>query len=144
MACRWLMFFWLLCMAQIVGAQDVFGKWKTIDDKSGKPKAIVEIYKKGGLVYGKILRILEEGRQDAICEKCKGDQKNKPIVGMNVIKALKEEDGQYKHGRLFDPEYGVEVRGKIWLHPEDPDKLKVRGYLAFLYRTQTWQRVKDE
>lgn len=141
---RVLMFLCILCFAQIVSAQSVFGKWKTIDDKSGKPKAIVEIYKKGELVYGKILRILEEGRQNAICEKCKGDQKNKPIVGMHVIKALKEEDGQYKHGRLFDPEYGVEVKGKIWLHPDDPNKLKVRGYLAFLYRTQTWHRVKDE
>ena len=141
---KWFMFFLLLCLGQVVVAQNVFGKWKTIDDKSGKPKAIVEIYRKGGLVYGKILRILEEGKQNAICEKCKGDQKNKPIVGMHVIKDLKEEDGQYKHGRLFDPEYGVEVRGKIWLHPDDPDKLKVRGYLAFLYRTQTWQRVKDE
>lgn len=133
----------LFLMVSTTYAQTVFGKWKTIDDKSGQPKAIVEIFKRNGLVYGKILKILEKGKENALCEKCKGDQKNKPIQGMYVIKGLEKKEDEYKNGRLFDPEYGVEVRGKIWLNPDDSDELMVRGYIAFLYRTQTWQRLKE-
>ncbi|RNC89799.1 MAG: DUF2147 domain-containing protein [Allomuricauda sp.] len=124
--------------------QSIFGKWKTIDDKSGIEKAVVEIYEYEGLVYGKVVEILEQGRENELCTKCKGEDKNKPIVGIKVIKGLKfNGKDEYKGGRLFDPEYGVEVRGKIWLQPKNKDKLMVRGYLAFLYRTQTWLRVKD-
>lgn len=134
----------LLLVANPLSGQTIFGKWKTIDDKSGIEKAIVEIYEYDGLVYGKIVQILEEGRENELCSKCKGEDKNKPMVGIKVIKRLKfDGDDEYKGGRLFDPEYGVEVRGKIWLRSDDPDKLMVRGYLAFLYRTQTWLRVKE-
>ena len=132
-----------LFMGKAMFGQTVFGQWKTIDDKSGIEKAIVEIYEEDGLVYGKIVKILEKGRENERCTKCKGDDKGKPMVGIKVIKGLKfDGDDEYKGGRLFDPEYGVEVRGKIWLLPDDADKLMVRGYLAFLYRTQTWLRVK--
>ena len=127
---------------QSVAAQSIFGKWKTIDDRSGKEKAVVEIYERDGEAYGRIAKILEEGKQDAVCTKCKGKDKNKPMVGIVVIKDMeKDDDGEWKGGRVFDPEHGVEVRGKIWLDEDNPNRLKVRGYLAFLYRTQTWIRI---
>ena len=31
-------------------AQDVTGKWKTIDDETGEAKSIVEIYKENGMI----------------------------------------------------------------------------------------------
>ncbi len=128
----------------MVRSQTVFGKWKTIDDKTGIEKAVVEIYEKKGIVHGQIVQILEKGRENERCHKCKGKDKGRPIVGITVIKGMqKTDDGKYKKGRLFDPEYGVEVRGKIWLDPENQDRLIVRGYLAFLYRTQTWIRIKS-
>ena len=40
-------------------AQDVTGKWKTIDDETGEAKSIVEIYKQNGKVYGKVVEILD-------------------------------------------------------------------------------------
>lgn len=134
----------LWCSVQMVQAQGIFGKWMTIDDRTDKPKAVVEVYKKEGRIYGKILKILEEGKENAKCIKCKGDKRNKPIVGMRIIEGLKKyKDGEYKGKTLFDPEQAMTFRCKIWLNPKNSNELKVRGYLAFLYRTQTWIRVEE-
>ncbi|WP_343486039.1 DUF2147 domain-containing protein [Allomuricauda sp. d1] len=132
----------LLMLSPSIYAQTIFGKWKTIDDRSGKAKSIVEIYKKDGKVYGAIRKILEKGKEDAVCIKCEGDLKNKPIIGMKAIRGMKKDGDVYKGGKLFDPENNREFKGKIWLNPDNSDELMVRGYLAFFYRTQTWHRVR--
>ncbi|MFD2586879.1 DUF2147 domain-containing protein [Croceitalea marina] len=120
------------------------GKWRTIDDRNGITKAIVELYKEDGLLQGRVLKILEKGKENALCIKCEGELKDKPVEGMQIIFSFKETDkGVYKGKKLFDPEQAMTFRGKIWLDPDDPDKLKVRGYLAFLYRTQTWLRFQE-
>ncbi|GGD85775.1 hypothetical protein GCM10011412_24480 [Maribacter cobaltidurans] len=126
-----------------VSAQSVFGRWKTIDDRTGKPKGIINIYKKDGQMYGYVEKILEEGKEDAVCIKCEGELKDEPIVGMEIIKGgKKHDDGEWKGKHLFDPEQAMTFRFKIWLNPDNKNELKVRGYLAFLYRTQTWLRVE--
>jgi len=133
-----------LVLGLFVGkAQSIFGKWKTVDDETGKVKSIVEIYRKNGKVFGKVKQVLEKGREDAVCIKCEGELKDQPIVGMNVVLGLEKEGDEYEGGELLDPEKGKFYRGKIWLNPENPNKLMVRGYIAFLYRTQTWLRVTD-
>jgi uncharacterized protein (DUF2147 family) len=125
-------------------SQNVFGKWKTIDDRTGNPKGVIDIYKKGGKMFGKVVEILEKGKKDAVCTKCDGDLKDEPVLGMVIIKgAEKHEDGEWKGKHLFDPEQAMTFRCKIWLNPDNPNELKVRGYLAFIYRTQTWIRVED-
>ncbi|MFS4492115.1 DUF2147 domain-containing protein [Maribacter sp. 2308TA10-17] len=126
-----------------MNAQSVFGTWKTIDDRTGKPKGLIEIYEKDGMMFGKILKVLEEGREDVLCVKCDGDMKDKPVVGMHIIKkGEKNDDDEWKGKYLFDPEQAMTFRFKIWLNPENSDELKVRGYLAFIYRTQTWVRAE--
>ncbi len=124
-------------------AQSIFGKWKTVDDETGETKSIVEIYQNNGKVYGKVKQLLEKGRENAVCIKCEGDLKDQPIVGMNVVLGLKKNGDEYSGGKLFDPEKGKSYKGKIWLNSQNPNKLMVRGYIAFLYRTQTWLRVTD-
>ena len=135
----------LVCIScQQLASQTIEGTWKTIDDRNGIAKALIKIYKEDGLLQGKILKILEKGRENFLCTKCKGDLKDIPVEGMQIIFSFKDDgDGMYKGKRLFDPEQGMTFRGKIWLDPEDSDKLKVRGYLAFIYRTQTWLRYKE-
>ncbi|MFH6604244.1 DUF2147 domain-containing protein [Maribacter algicola] len=126
-----------------VSSQSVFGKWKTIDDRTGNPKAIISIYEKNGLMYGDVVKIVEKGKEYALCVKCDGDRKDKPVVGMTIIEGLEEnEDGEWKGKTLFDPEQAMTFRCKIWLNPDNANELKVRGYLAFIYRTQTWIRVE--
>ncbi|AWX43052.1 hypothetical protein HME9304_00039 [Flagellimonas maritima] len=134
-----------MLMVQASWSQSVFGKWKTIDDRNGIEKAIVEVYKKNGMLQARIHKILEKGKEDALCIKCKGELKDKPIVGMKIMDDFKKNSkGEYKGNRLFDPEQAMTFRGKVWLDPDNKNRLKVRGYLAFLYRTQTWHRVLEE
>lgn len=120
----------------------IFGKWETIDDETGEAKSTVEIYKKGDAVYGKVIAITDETRQDEVCDKCEGNEKNTPVIGLNIIKNLKEDDGEYKGGTIFDPEKGKKYTAKIWLDEENPSILHVRGYIAFFYRTQDWIRIE--
>ncbi|WP_299536272.1 DUF2147 domain-containing protein [Ulvibacterium sp.] len=143
MAKRFFVFGVCLFLTYTVSSQSVFGQWKTIDDRTGNPKAIVSIYEMDGLMHGKIVKILEKGKENARCIKCDGDRKNKPIVGMKIIDSLeKNSDGEWKGKTLFDPEQGMTFKCKIWLNPKNQNELKVRGYLAFFYRTQTWIRVE--
>ncbi|MEM8846471.1 MAG: DUF2147 domain-containing protein [Bacteroidota bacterium] len=134
----------VFALMQSTYAQGIFGKWKTIDDKTGIAKAIVEVYEKNGLLNARIIQVLEKGREDAVCINCKGDLKNQPVKGMHIIKDFKNNGSdEYKGSNLLDPESGTTYRGKLWLDSDDTDKLRVRGYVAFLYRTQTWHRLKQ-
>ncbi|HUH26282.1 MAG TPA: DUF2147 domain-containing protein [Flavobacterium sp.] len=74
-----------------VQAQSVTGKWKTIDDQTGKPKSIVEITEKDGKIYGKVIEILTD-KKEAKCDKCPGADKGKPVKGLTIIKGLKKTD----------------------------------------------------
>lgn len=133
-----------LALGFTVNAQSVFGRWKTIDDKTGKPKAIVHVYRLQGKMFGKIEKVLEKDREKAVCEKCEGDKKDQPIVGLEIMAGLeKNGDGEWKGKNLLDPESGTNYRCKIWLNPKNPNELMVRGYIAFLYRTQTWIRAEE-
>lgn len=133
----------MLFAVHLVHAQSVFGKWKTIDDRTGKPKAIIDIYEEDGLMYGKVVEIVEEGKENFLCKKCDGELKDKPVLGMTIIDAAEHRgDGIYKGDTLFDPQQAMTFRCKIWVNPDNINELKVRGYLAFIYRTQTWLRIE--
>lgn len=119
----------------------VVGKWKTIDDNTGEPRSIVEIYKKGDKIYGKISRILDEAERKKLCKECEGNDYNKPIEGMVIIKGLEKDGSEYEDGTILDPENGKVYRCKIWIDEDDPNVLNVRGYIAFLFRTQKWLKV---
>jgi hypothetical protein len=41
-------------------AQSVTGIWKTIDDETNKQKSHVEIFIKGGKLYGKVLKTFDD------------------------------------------------------------------------------------
>ena len=123
-------------------SQTVIGKWKTIDDETGKAKSIVEIYEKSGKIYGRILEILEEENRNRKCDLCTGIEKDKPILGMVIIKGLTKDGDEYSGGKILDPKNGKQYKCYITL--DGKDKLKVRGYIgiSLLGRTQTWARVK--
>tara|TARA_B100000508_G_scaffold125999_1_gene110268 strand:- start:165 stop:599 length:435 start_codon:yes stop_codon:yes gene_type:complete len=123
-------------------SQEVFGKWKTIDDNTGEAKSILEIYERNGLVFGKVVEILNKDRQDALCDQCEGADENKPILGMEIIRGLEKDGDEYNGGKILDPESGKLYKCYITL--EDPNKLKVRGFIGFslLGRTQYWHRIE--
>ena len=121
----------------------IFGKWVTIDDASKEKKSIVEIYEKDGKVYGKIVKLYRKPGEnpDPVCDECDEDDPRykQKIIGMEVITGLKKNDDVYSDGEILDPKEGKIYDCKIWLEDE---KLMVRGYLYFFFRTQTWTRAK--
>ncbi len=123
-------------------SQEVVGLWKTIDDSTGEARSIVEIYEESGRVYGKIIELLDPDKQGAVCVECQGSDKDKPVVGLVVIKGLEEDGKEYNGGKILDPESGKLY--KCYIELEEPDLLKVRGYIgiSIVGRTQYWQRVK--
>ncbi len=126
-------------------AQSCVGTWITIDDETGKKKSKVELYKKDGTLYGKIVYLYpREGREDnPKCTKCTGDRKNQPIVGLQIIRGMKWDGDEWEDGTIVDPENGKIYTCGIWLEDDNPDKLYLRGYSGPFYRTQTWIRVKE-
>ena len=131
-----------LLFFQISFSQTIFGKWKTIDDETGKEKGVVEIYEHKGKVYGKIIEIFEQNKKHLKCEKCEGDDKNKPILGLVIIKGLTKNEDIYDGGKIVDPKNGKKYHCKITL--DGKDKLIVRGYIGIplFGRSQTWIRQK--
>lgn len=120
----------------------VFGKWKTVDDKTGKVRSIVEIEKRDGKAYGTILELFREPNepQDPICVECTDHRKDQRVIGMEIITGMEKDGDEWENGEILDPENGKVYSSKIWV---EDGKLKVRGYVAFLYRTQTWLPVED-
>lgn len=121
----------------------IVGRWKTIDDESGKPLSIIEIYEKHNKIYGKVVEIFNpKNKKIPKCEKCEGEDRNKPILGLTVIKGLTWEKNEYTNGKILDPKHGKLYKCSISF--ENKDKLKVRGYigLELLGRTQYWERLK--
>jgi uncharacterized protein (DUF2147 family) len=118
----------------------VEGLWVTQDDQTNKEKSEVLLYQKDGKLYGKIVRLLLPEDQGKLCKECKGDEKNKPISGMVIVKDLILEDDVWEEGTILDPKSGKVY--DCYINLEDANTLKVRGYLgfSFLGRTQIWKR----
>ena len=118
----------------------VFGQWETYDDTSGELKSVVSIYQEEGTLYGKIVKLFRgpDEDPDPVCKECSGDLKNQKILGMQIIKGLQKKGSEWSGGTILDPDNGKTYDCKIWL---ENGKLKVRGYLLFFYRTQTWLRA---
>ena len=129
------LFFATLSYAQIEG------KWKTIDDETGQEKSIVEIFKKSdGKYYGKVTQLLIKPANPN-CVDCKDDRKNKPILGMEVVRGLKKDGNEFTGGTITDPKTGKTYKCTI---TRSGDKLNVRGYIGFslIGRSQTWHKLK--
>ena len=120
------------------GADAPVGQWKTVDEKSGAVESVVEIYDQGGKLFGKIAnltKLTDDQGKPKLCTKCTGADKDKPIVGLIIIKGLGADGGHWKGGTILDPDDGKVYNAELWV---EEGKLKVRGYLGFFYRTQTW------
>ncbi|MBK6323926.1 DUF2147 domain-containing protein [Candidatus Aalborgicola defluviihabitans] len=118
------------------------GLWKTIDDKDGSAKSEIRIVENGGVVSGRVEKILEKGKQDDKCVECSDERKDQPIQGMEILRGLKKTEGSdvWEGGKVLDPNNGKIYRATV-TPIEGGAKLQMRGYIGFFYRTQTWIRV---
>lgn len=136
----------LIGMAAFANAADPLNGtvWKTIDDKTKKPKATVKFTEqKNGTLTASIQSILTPGEENA-CTKCEGPYKNKSLKGLTIVHGLKHTSGDsYDSGTILDPQSGktYKLKGKL---TDGGDKLELRGFIgvAALGRNQTWIRDK--
>lgn len=129
----------------IMNAQSIAGTWRTFDEDSGKAKSEVKIFIKDGKAYGNIVKLYKEKGEDQNPTCTHGDdyRNGKKIIGMQIIKKLEKDGNEWEaDDAIFDPENGKTYDCKIWVDEDNKDLLQVRGYIGFLYRTQTWKRVK--
>lgn len=135
----------MMVFSAIAFGQTAVGKWNTIDDKTGKKKSIVELYKHDGKLYGKIIHLYpREGREEnPVCKVCTDDRKGKPLVGLQIVRGLEWDGKEWESGTILDPENGKVYKAKIWVDEKNPNKLNMRGYIGPLFRTQTWEKVVD-
>lgn len=131
----------LLFVSVYAVAQSPIGVWKTIDDNTGEARSHIEIFEQNGKLHGKLVKLLTAG-DDAICENCTGDKKNKPLMNMVILSDLEPYKDYWSYGKIMDPDSGKEYKANISMNGKD--KLDVRGYIGFaaLGRTQTWERLK--
>jgi uncharacterized protein (DUF2147 family) len=126
-------------------AQDTpVGLWKSIDDASGKPTALIRITDTGGELQGRIEKLFRtpEEDQNPRCALCQGDRKDQPITGMTILNGLKRDgNNEYAGGEILDPKNGKVYKSKLMVR-EGGRKLEVRGYIGMpmLGRSQVWLR----
>lgn len=121
------------------------GLWKTIDDKTKKERSLIRISEAGGVFTGRLEKGLDpDAKPDAVCDKCADDRKDKPLIGMALIRNIKQnaDDKEiFDGGDIVDPDNGKVYR--LRLKPmEAGKKLEVRGYIGPFFRNQVWLRVE--
>jgi uncharacterized protein (DUF2147 family) len=120
------------------------GIWRSFDEKTNEAKAELIVTEKTGVITGKINKLLrKDSDQNAICDDCTDDRKNKPIIGLEIIRGAKKAEGKdvWEDGKILDPENGKNYT--LRLTPIDGGKkLEVRGSVMGIGRTQTWVRVQ--
>ena len=123
------------------------GLWRTIDDNTKKDKSLVRIVEANGVYTGKVEKIVDpDSPKDATCKECSDERKDKPVVGMTIIRNVKQsadDKDVFEGGDILDPNNGKVYRVKLKLI-DNGGKLDVRGYIGtpMLGRTQIWVRAE--
>jgi uncharacterized protein (DUF2147 family) len=134
-----------LVHAQAQAQATPVGLWKSIDDNTKKERSLIRISDAGGVLTGKIEKTLDpDAKPGAVCDKCVDERKDKPLIGMAIIRNAKQsadDKAIWDGGDITDPDNGKVY--KLRLKPLDTGKsLEVRGYIGPFYRNQTWIRVE--
>ena len=121
------------------------GLWQSVDDNTNEAKSEIKIIEVAGVLSGKVIKTLNDEPNDKkLCTDCKDDRKGQIIVGMEIIRGLKQEGSEFVWaggGKILDPENGKEYT--VRMTPiEGGKKLQVRGYIGPFYRTQVWNRIQ--
>jgi uncharacterized protein (DUF2147 family) len=120
---------------------DIVGVWK-----DGKGKGHVKIYKQNGRYYGKIIWLQkpkdENGKPKVDKNNPNASLRNKPLIGLTMLKNFEYEDGEWSGGNIYNPSDGKEY--KAYMKLKDKNTLSVRGYvgISLLGKTDTWTRVE--
>lgn len=145
----------IVCFMFVIAANAIadkapIGVWRTIDDVTGKPRAIVQISETGDkTLVGRILKLYPQPGQvqKEICTACEGKRHNQRLVGLTVMEHLKrnkDKADEWNEGEILDPKTGKVYTCNLRV-VDNGQKLNVRGFigLPLFGRTQTWVKVDD-
>ena len=140
----------ILCtLALVFAAATAFGQaspaglWKTIDDETKQEKSYVRLTEAGGVLSGRIEKIVDPAKQDSVCDKCDDARKGQKVLGMTIVEGVKKnaDEPYWDSGTILDPNNGKTY--KVRMTPKDGGKaLEVRGFIGPFYRNQQWIRVE--
>jgi uncharacterized protein (DUF2147 family) len=121
------------------------GRWIVPND-APEPPAVVVLTERDGELRGVIEKLLVQPGQNPnpSCDKCRGERKGKPIVGMELMWGLKSDPGKpkaWKDGYAIDPTDGATYRMDASLS-EDGNTLEVLYFLGMrmLGEREQWKR----
>lgn len=123
------------------------GLWRTIDDNTGKPNALVRITESNGEYTGRVEKIFPGVTDEVVahCELCEGARRDQPVLGMVILsgvrRAREQYNDEYSGGEILDPLNGKTYHALLTM-ADGGRKLRVRGYIwvTLFGRTQVWER----
>ena len=126
---------------------DIVGLWRSVDDKTGFSKGIVEIKKdEKGVYSGKIIQIIPRPgyTPKTTCHKCPAPYTDQPILGLEVLKNMRVDLGGrriIKKETILDPVAGKLYKSRIKLN-NTGNRLTMRGFVGVevIGRSQHWIR----
>ncbi len=120
----------LVALTSMVSAQSLAGRWKTIDDETGRVKSVVEMSERDGQFFGTVVELfrLPEEDQDPHCEKCDDDRKDMRVLGMDIVRNMEVEEDEWDEGTICDPKNGKVYGCKMWFEEGEPNTLRVLCY----------------
>ena len=131
----------LLLFPKLMNAQqnsdDILGIWYN-EEKDGK----IEVYQKDNKYFGKLIWVdLKPGDNGLDDMNPDPELKDKPLVGLVLLKDFVFDEDEYEDGQIYDPKSGKTYSCIMRL--EEADKLYVRGYIGFslIGRTTYWTRT---
>ena len=131
------------CASALAQTTTPAGLWKTFSDRTGQPDGLVRIVESNGEFEGTVERIFSPPAPspNPLCEECSGELRNKPVLGMKILRGMKRDAEGFSGGEILDPDDGKVYRCSMRL-VDNGRRLEVRGYIGvpLFGRTQTWER----
>jgi uncharacterized protein (DUF2147 family) len=137
------LFFIVLLTTSLLGASDPSpeGVWRTIDDNTHKPRGLIRLYEQDGALFGRIEASFDPKEAKEVCALCADERKNKPVIGMVVMRNMRKHGSEYSGGDILDPDTGQVYKCRLTMQ-DGGRRLVVRGFIGFalLGRSQVWFR----
>ena len=138
------LFVFLTLLSAVSFAQkkdDILGKWI---NSSGEGQ--IEIYKKGEKYFGKLVWIKEpndeKGKPKTDIKNPTQSLRNKPILGLEILKDFSFDTDSWNDGSIYDPKTGKTYSCTLTIKKNG--ELNMRGYIgiSLIGRSESWKRVK--
>jgi len=132
----------ILTISISIHSQTIFGKWHAKNENTGKVDSVIEVYEKEGKAYAKVIEILNKKIKNPICQNCNGENKDKPILGLDILTGLEKKGDEWSKGEILDPRNGKIY--KCYIQLMENNKLKLRGYvgISLFGKTRYWYRAE--